>query len=69
MADRQIQTSGILSSQAQVYQKTNDILAQIQIHADQGCTHCLAIIKSGLGNQPNHATEQPIPGPTRNDQG
>ena len=33
-----------------VYQKTSDILAVFQNHVDNGCEHCISILKSGLGN-------------------
>ena len=47
--NRQIQTTGIKNYQAQVYQKTSNILRAIE---QCGCSHCLSILKSGLGNQP-----------------
>jgi hypothetical protein len=68
MADRQIQTSVIKTSTTEVYDKTSGILTIIQIHADQGCNHCIDLIKNGIGNQPiptdGTAT---IPVPPRND--
>lgn len=52
MDDSQIKTSVIKTSTAEVYDKTSNILRAIE---NCGCTHCIALLKSGLGNQPNPA--------------
>ena len=54
MDNGQIETSGIKSSQAQVYEKTSNILRAIE---QCGCEHCLKILRSGFGNQPNTNTD------------
>jgi len=61
MDSSQIETPVIKSSQAQVYEKTSSILDVIQIHADQSCTHCIELLKSGFGNAPNPADTVPEP--------
>jgi hypothetical protein len=57
-------SSLVLPSTTEVYNKTSKILAAIEIC---GCIHCLSILKSGLGNQPNPAQET-TPAATRNGQ-
>jgi hypothetical protein len=54
MADRQYQTSGIKNYQAQVYDKTSNILAIIDAHLDANCPHCLELLKSAVGS--NHSS-------------
>jgi hypothetical protein len=52
MASGYIQDSLNKDSTEEVYDKTSGILTIIQIHADQGCIHCIDLIKNGIGNQP-----------------
>ncbi len=49
MDDSQLQTSVIKTSTAEVNHKISSLLSVIQIHADQGCIHCIELLKSGLG--------------------
>lgn len=56
MGNSEIPTPDIKNYQAQVYDKTSKILTQIQNHADQGCEHCLKILKTGLSASPEPAT-------------
>jgi hypothetical protein len=42
--------------------KATEIIDLIYAHADGNCPHCLELLKSGLGNQPNPADE-PVPEP------
>ena len=37
----------------EVYDKTSDLLTVFQNHIDNGCQHCLSIIKKGLGTNQN----------------
>lgn len=45
MVSETVQTSSILTSTAEVYDKTSNILRAIE---QCGCIHCLSILKKGL---------------------
>jgi hypothetical protein len=67
----QIQTSVINTSIEEVYQKTSNLLTQIQNHADQGCSHCLELLKSGLREptspEPTFVVQHQLTGPDTNE--